>query len=42
MHVGRAQKRKVRKTVYFWYSKFQKEHNSNKNRRNLTTLELDL
>ena len=35
-------KRKVRKTVYFQYSKFQKGHNSHKHWRKLTTLELDL
>ena len=35
-------KRKVRKTVYFQYSKFEKGHNSNKNWPKLTTLELDL
>ena len=35
-------KRKVRKTVYFQYSKVQKGHNSYKNWRKLTTLELDL
>ena len=34
--------RKVGKTVYFQYSKFQKGHNSYKNRRKLTTLKLDL
>ena len=33
---------KVRKTVYFQYSKFQKGHNSHKNWRKLTTLERDL
>ena len=33
---------KVRKTVYFQYSKFQKGHNSYKNWRKLTTLELYL
>ena len=38
----KACKRKVRKTVYFQYSKFQKGHNSHKNGRKLTTLELDL
>ena len=32
----------MRKTVYFQYSKFQKGHNSYKNWRKLTTLELDL
>ena len=35
-------KRKVRKTVYFQYSEFQKGHNSYKNWRKLTTLELYL
>ena len=35
-------RRKLRKTVYFQYSKFQKGHNSNKHWRKLTTLELDL
>ena len=32
----------MRKTVYFQYSKFKKGHNSHKNWRKLTTLELDL
>ena len=27
----KACRREVRKTMYFWYSKFQKEHNSYKN-----------
>ena len=39
---AKAWKRKVRKTVYFKYSKFQKGHNSHKNWRKLTTLEVDL
>ena len=34
--------RKVWKTVYFKYSKFQKGHNSYKTWRKLTTIELDL
>ena len=38
----KACKRKMWKTVYFQYSKFQKGYNSNKNWRKLTTLELDL
>ena len=38
----KAWKRKVRKTVYFQYSKFQKGHNSHKKWRKLMTLELDL
>ena len=38
----KACKRKVRKTVCFQYSKFQKGHNSHKHWRKLTTLELDL
>ena len=38
----KARKRKVRKTVYFQYSKLQKGHNSHKTWRKLTTLELDL
>ena len=33
MYVGRARKRKVRKTVYFQFSKFQKGHNFHKNWR---------
>ena len=35
-------RRKVQKTVYFQYSKFQKGHNSYKNWHNLTTPKLDL
>ena len=38
----KACKNKVRKTVYFQFSTFQKGHNSHKNWRKLTTLELDL
>ena len=38
----KACKRKERKTVYFQYSKFQKVHNSHKNSRNMTTLDLEL
>ena len=34
--------RKVRKTVYFLYSKFTERHNSFKNWRKVMTLELDL
>ena len=34
--------RKLRNTVYFQYSKFQKGHNSYKNWSNMTTLKLDL
>ena len=34
--------RKLRKNVYFQYSKFQKGHNSHKNWRKMTTLKLDL
>ena len=37
----KACKRKLRKTVYFQYFKFQKGHNSYKNWQKLTTLELD-
>ena len=37
----KACKRKVWKTVYFQYSKFQQGHNSHKNRRKWTTFELD-
>ena len=32
----------MRKTAYFLYSKFQKGHNSYKNRRKVTTVEFDL
>ena len=39
---AKAWKRKVWKTVYFKYSKFKKGHNSHKNWRKLTTLEVDL
>ena len=35
-------RRKLRKTVYFHYSKFQKGHNSYKNGQKLMTLKLDL
>ena len=38
----KACRRKVRKTVYFQYSKFKKGHNSYKNWRKETTLKLDL
>ena len=38
----KACRRKVRKTAYFQYSKFQKGHNSYKNWRKLTTLAFDL
>ena len=38
----RACRRKLRKTVYFLYSKFQKRHNSFKNWRKEMTLELAL
>ena len=38
----KACQRKVRKTVYFQYSKFQKGHNSHKDWRKLTKLKLDL
>ena len=38
----KACKRKVRKTVFFQYFKFQKGHHSYKNWRKLTTLKLDL
>ena len=38
----KACRRKVRKTVYFQYSKFQKGRNSYKHWHKLTTLELDL
>ena len=38
----KACKRKVRKTVYFEYSKFKKRHNSNKNWSKMTTLKLAL
>ena len=42
MHVGRACRRKVQKTVYFQYSKSQKGHYSYKNWWEMTTLQLDL
>ena len=38
----KARRRKVRKTVLLQYSKFQKGHYTNKNWRELMTLELDL
>ena len=38
----KACKRKMRKTADFHYSKFQKGHNSYKNRQKLTVLKLDL
>ena len=38
----KACRRKVQKTVYFQYFKFQKGHNSYKYWRKLTTLKLDL
>ena len=38
----KACKRKVKKTVYFQFSKFQKGHNSHKNWRKLMTKGLDL
>ena len=41
MQYVKARKRKVRKTVYFQYFKFQKGNNSYKTWRKLTTLELD-
>ena len=39
---NKAWKRKMRKTVFFKYSKLQKRHNSNKSWDKLTTLKLDL